>query len=99
MGYLALAETPSVVAELGQWLRRRLRACVWKPWKRVRTRDHKLRGLGLPENVAGHMANTGKGPWRIAASPVLQQGLSNAYWKERGLVDLLAGHHSIRNTW
>ena len=99
MGYYALAETPSVLENLNQWLRRRLRACMWKQWKRVRTRYHKLRGLGLPENVVGYMANTRKGPWRIAASPPLQQGLNNAYWKGRGLVDLLERYRSIRNTW
>ena len=99
MGYYALAETPSVLEGLDQWVRRRLRACVWKQWKRVRTRYHKLRGLGLPENVVGYMANTRKGPWRIAASPPLQQGLNKAYWREQGLVDLLERYLSIRNTW
>jgi RNA-directed DNA polymerase len=99
MGYYALVETPSVLAELDQWLRRRLRACVWRQWKRVRTRYHKLRGLGLPENVVGYMANTRKGPWRIAASPPLQQGLNNTYWKAQGLTSLQERYHSIRNTW
>jgi len=99
MGYYALAETPSVMGKLGQWLRRRLRACVWKQWKRVRTRYRKLRGLGLPENVVGYMANTRKGPWRIAGSPPLHQGLDNAYWRAQGLIDLQERYHSIRNTW
>jgi RNA-directed DNA polymerase len=99
MGYYALAETPSVMKALSQWLRRRLRACVWKQWKRVRTRYHKLRGLGLPENVVGYMANTRKGPWRIAGSPPLQQGLDNAYWRAQRLIDLQERYDSIRNTW
>ena len=99
MGYYALAETPSVMKKLGEWLRRRLRACVWKQWKRVRTRYRKLRGLGLPENVVGYMANTRKGPWRIAGSPPLHQGLNNAYWRAQGLIDLQERYHSIRNTW
>ena len=99
MGYYALAETPSVLEGLGQWLRRRLRACVWRQWKRVRTRYHKLRGLGLPEDVVGYMANTRKGPWRIAASPPLHQGLNKAYWASQGLIDLHERYHSIRNTW
>ena len=99
MGYYALVETPSVMKALGQWLRRRLRACVWKQWKRVRTRYRKLRGLGLPENVVGYMANTRKGAWRIAGSPPLQQGLNNAYWRAQGLIDLQERYNSIRNTW
>jgi RNA-directed DNA polymerase len=99
VGYFAKAETPSVLEKLDKWLLRRLRACVWKSWKRVRTRDHKLRALGLPEGVVGYMANTRKGAWRIAASPPLQQGLSRAYWANLGLVGLLDRYHQIRNTW
>jgi group II intron reverse transcriptase/maturase len=99
MGYFALAETPSVLAELDSWLRHRLRACLWKQWKRVRTRYRELRALQLPANVVGFMANTRKGPWRIAASPPLQQGLNNAYWEAQGLVSLLKRYQAIRNTW
>ena len=99
MGYFALAETPSVVAELEEWLRRRLRACQWKQWKRVRTRYHALRSLGLSERMVGITANTRKGTWRIAASPPLQQGLDKAYWAAQGLVSLLERYHLLRNTW
>ena len=99
VGYFALVETPSILEDLDKWVLRRLRACVWKQWKRVRTRYHKLRALGLPERVVGFMANTRKGPWRIAASPPLQQGLNKAYWAEQGLVGLLERYHLIRNTW
>ena len=31
------------------WIRRRLRMCLWKQWKRVRTRLRELRALGVPE--------------------------------------------------
>jgi RNA-directed DNA polymerase len=99
MGYFAKAEAPSVLEKLDKWLLRRLRACLWRQWRRVRTRYHKLRGLGLPEEVVGYMANTRKGPWRIAASPPLQQGLSRAYWAGMGLVGLLDRYHQIRNAW
>ena len=99
MGYFALAETPSVLADLDSWLRHRLRACLWQQWKRVRTRYRELRALRLPERVVGFMANTRKGPWRIAASPPLQQGLNNAYWEAQGLVSLLKRYHATRNTW
>jgi RNA-directed DNA polymerase len=99
MGYFALVETPSVLADLDSWLRHRLRACLWKQWKRVRTRYRELRALRLPERVVGFMANTRKGPWRIAASPPLQQGLNNAHWEAQGLVSLQRRYHLIRNSW
>ncbi len=33
-GYFGICQTPSVLRELDQWLRRRLRAIAWKQWKR-----------------------------------------------------------------
>jgi group II intron reverse transcriptase/maturase len=99
VGYAALTEAPSVLEELDEWVRRRLRACLWKQWKRVRTRYHKLRALGLPERMVGIMANTRKGPWRTAASPPLQQGLNKTYWAAQGLVSLQERYHSIRHMW
>jgi RNA-directed DNA polymerase len=70
-----------------------------RQWKRFRTRYRELRALLSPERVVGFMANTRKGPWRIAASPPLKQGLDNAYWEAQGLVSLQSCYHAIRNTW
>lgn len=46
--YFALADTPSVFAELDEWLRRRLRQVRWKEWKRWRARWRNLSALGIP---------------------------------------------------
>ncbi len=64
--YFAWAETPSVFAELDQGLRRRLRQCQWKQWKRVRTRLRELVRLGIKRNQAWQWANTRRGSWRVA---------------------------------
>ncbi|GAW93102.1 retron-type reverse transcriptase [Calderihabitans maritimus] len=75
----ALAETPSIFKNLEGWMRRRLRMCLWKQWKRVRTRYRELRALGLPERVVHEFANTRKGPWRMAQGP-MNRALGNSYW-------------------
>ncbi len=49
-GYFALAETPSKFKEFDEWIRRRLRMCLWKEWKTPKTRIRKLRGLGVPSH-------------------------------------------------
>src|SRR5205807_3490831 len=69
IGYFALAETPSVVEELDEWLRRRLRMCLWRQWRRSRTRYRELRRVGARERDA-RLAFTGHGPWRIAGKPL-----------------------------
>ncbi len=45
--YYALADTPSVFAELDEWLRRRLRQVRWKEWKKPKGRFHSLVACGI----------------------------------------------------
>lgn len=97
IGYYALAETPSVFQEIEGWLRRRLRMCVWKQWKRVRTRYRELRALGLPERAVHIMANARKGYWRMSRQ--LNNALNNAYWQSQGLKSLTERYHCIRQAW
>jgi group II intron reverse transcriptase/maturase len=98
LGYFALAETPSVFQSLDEWLRRRLRMCLWKQWKRVRTRYRELRALGLPEWVVHQFANARKGPWRMAHGP-MNRALGIAYWEAQGLMSLTARYQSLRQAW
>jgi RNA-directed DNA polymerase len=83
--YYALADTPSVFEGLDTWLRRRLRQVRWKEWKRPRTRERKLKTLGIPKREAREWSYSRKGYWRISGSPVLSRALPNAYWVRQGL--------------
>jgi len=98
MGYFALAETPSVFKDLDGWIRRRLRMCLWKQWKRVRTRYRELLALGLPERVVHEFANARKGPWRMAHGP-MNRALGNAYWQSQGLTSLIERYQTLRQAW
>jgi RNA-directed DNA polymerase len=71
LGYFGECQTPSVLQDLEQWLRRRLRSVVWKQWKRGRTRFKELRKRGVSKDLAAQTAGSSHGPWRIAKSPAL----------------------------
>jgi group II intron reverse transcriptase/maturase len=96
VGYFRLADTPSVFAELDEWLRRRLRQLVWKRWKRGKTRYRELVKLGVPPSMAG-LGAVGTSPWRMAASPVVNMALSNTYWHKQGLVSLAERYRQLRS--
>jgi len=99
IGYFALAETPSAFQELDEWLRRRLRMCQWKQWKRVRTRVRELRALGLKELDVWEAAGSRKKYWRIAHSPPLHKAMGIAYWQAHGLLSLADRYQRIRKAW
>jgi len=61
IGYFALAEAKSFLEAMDSTLKRRLRMCIWKQWKRVRTRYSNLRTLGMNHTDAIKYANTRKG--------------------------------------
>lgn len=83
--YFGFCETPSVLQGLDKWLRRRLRAVLWKQWKRGRRRFAELRKRGVGHDLAAQTAGSAHGPWRLANSPALSFALPNAYFDSLGL--------------
>ena len=95
IGYFRLSDARTPLEELDEWIRRRLRQMVWKRWKRGRTRWRELVKLGVPPKMAG-LGAVQHGPWRMAASPVVQMALSNAYWQGQGLRSITERYHQLR---
>jgi len=87
-GYFGFCETPSVLRELDQWTRRRLRAIAWKQWKRGRTRFAELRRRGVGRDLAAQSAGSPHGPWRLSNSPALAIALPNAFFASLGLASV-----------
>lgn len=97
-GYFSLADTPSVFSSLDEWIRRRLRMCLWKQWKNPRTKVKRLITLGVPKTKAFEWGNSRKRYWRIACSPILHRTLDNAYWQTEGLKSLKDRYFLLRQT-
>lgn len=88
INYFGIADAKRKLMELDQWIRRRLRACIWKQWKKVKTKLRNLIKRGVPKYKAYEYANTRKGYWRISNSPILNATLNNKYFKCMGLISL-----------
>jgi RNA-directed DNA polymerase len=88
VNYFKLADMKSTLKTLDEWLRRRIRLCYWKQWKKIRTKHDNLKKLGIDEYKAWEYANTRKGYWRISNSPILAITLSNKYLREQGFITL-----------
>jgi len=97
VGYFRLADTPSVLQDMDEWLRRRLRQLIWKRWKRGKTRWRELVKLGVPPKMAG-LGAVGKSPWHMASSPVVNMALSNTYFRLQGLESLAERYRKLRRT-
>lgn len=95
INYFAIADMRSILRTLDEWLRRRIRMCFWKQWKKIKTKHDNLVKLGIENSKAWEYANTRKGYWRISNSPILSRALTNKYLKEIGLVSISEIYSSV----
>lgn len=83
--YYGFAEAKAHFRDLDSWIRRRLRAIVWKQWRTFRTRLANLIALGVRQESALGAAWSSKGHWRLAHTPAVRMALNNAYFDKLGL--------------
>ncbi|ELP34193.1 RNA-directed DNA polymerase (Reverse transcriptase) [Rhodopirellula baltica SWK14] len=95
MGYFALDQVRTTFVTLDKWLRRRVRACYWKQWKKSKTRLKHLISLGVSYRVARGFAMSGKGAWRLSMTSGVQRALSIEYLTAEGLLNLEERWHSF----
>jgi len=89
-GCFGACQTPSVLKELDQWIRRRLRSFLWKQWKRGSVRYAELTRRGVRKDLAVRTVKSPHGPWYLAATPGLAFALPNAYFTSLGIPQLFS---------
>ena len=83
INYFKLADMKGLMRNIDEWLRRRIRMCYWKQWKKIGTKFTNLKKLGIPKDKAWEFANTRKSYWRTAKSPILHRSITNTKLKKR----------------
>jgi RNA-directed DNA polymerase len=78
--------------ELDGWIRRRLRMCYWKQWRKPRRRIRELIKLGVSQYDAISLGLSRKSYWRLSKTLGTNAGLNNAYFERIGLI-------SVRTLW
>jgi RNA-directed DNA polymerase len=81
---------------LDEWLRRRIRMCYWKQWKKIKTKHDNLINLGIDKSKAWEYANTRKSYWHIANSPILARTFTNEYLRKCGFITISERYSLVR---
>jgi len=85
--YFGSGLSRTLAKELDHWIRRRLRAYVWKQWKNPRTKVRNLKARGAHHKWAVMVGNTRKGEWRLSKNGTLCAALPDTYFtRSLGLV-------------
>lgn len=84
-----LASIQSKLKQLDEWLRNRLRYCIWHDWKKPERKRKNLIRLGIAQGQAYAWSRTRMGGWAVAQSPILGTTITLSRLKRKGYQSML----------
>ncbi|HJX73053.1 MAG TPA: reverse transcriptase domain-containing protein, partial [Candidatus Deferrimicrobiaceae bacterium] len=81
--------------EMDQWIRRKLRAVLWRQWKRPGTRAKRMIQRGIERVRAWTSGMNGRGPWWNAGASHINAAVPAKWLYQQGLMSLLAEHQRL----
>ncbi len=89
VSYYRKSQVRITFERLDQWIRRKLRAILWRQWKRPWTRAKKMIQRGIARQRAWYSASNGRGPWWNAGASHMNQAVPTRYLRQLGLVSFI----------
>ena len=96
LNYYGIASLKTKMREWDEWLRHRIRAYIWKQWKKPKTKLKNLMKLGVPEYYAYMAANSRRGYWFTANTGAVTRGITNERLIRAGFFELSPAYESIQ---
>jgi group II intron reverse transcriptase/maturase len=84
VNYFKIASIEQKLKKLDEWLRNRLRYCIWHHWKKPDRKRKNLIRLGIKPEQAYAWSRTRMGGWAVAQSPILITTITIARLKTKG---------------
>jgi RNA-directed DNA polymerase len=84
VNHYRMANINNKLRELEDWLRNRLRYCIWHHWKKPERKRKNLIRLGVDPARAYAWSRTRKGGWAVAQSPILNTTITVERLTKRG---------------
>ena len=95
LNYYGIASMKSNIDDINGWLYHRIRMCIWKQWKKPRTKYKNLVKLGIPEHYAATIANSRRKYWYISNNKAVIWALNKERLTNSGFYDLAAAYQSV----
>ena len=90
INYFKSASIQSKLKKLDEWLRNRLRYCIWHDWKKPERKRKNLIRLGINPDQAYAWSRTRMGGWAVAQSPILGTTITVNRLKSKGYMSLVS---------
>ena len=100
LNYYGIASMKNNIDDINGWLYHRIRMCIWKQWKKPRTKARNLIKMGVPEDLAMQAGNTRRGHWFATHTVAVNMAMTKERLINSGFYDLATAYQSVHvNYW
>ena len=95
LNYYGTARIKNPIDAINGWLYHRIRMCIWKQWKKPKTKKRNLMKLGIPEYFAHQAANSRRKYWYVSGMGAVNRALTKERLINSGFYDLATAYQSV----
>ena len=95
LNYYGVADMKNRIEGLNQWLYHRIRMCIWKQWKKPKTKVKNLLKMGVPKELAWKAGNSRRGYWFTTQTVAVNMAMTKERLINRGYYDLATAYQSV----
>ncbi len=96
MNYYGIANIGYKLNALNGWLYHRIRMCIWKQWRKPRTKIRNLLRMGVPYDLAFMAGNTRRGVWFITGTKTVGMAMTRERLQKAGFCDVVNAYWKVR---
>ena len=95
MNYYGIASMKNNIEDINKWLYHRIRMCIWKQWKKPKTKIRNLLKMGVPMELALQAGNSRRGHWFTTHTVAVNMAMTKERLINSGFYDLATAYQSV----
>ena len=95
LNYYGIASMKNNIEEINGWLYHRIRMCIWKQWKKPKTKVRNLIKMGVPKDLAWQTGNSRRGHWFTTQTVAINMAMTKERLINSGFYDLATAYQSV----
>ncbi|MCI8576377.1 MAG: group II intron reverse transcriptase/maturase [Lachnospiraceae bacterium] len=95
LNYYGIASMKNNIEDINGWLYHRIRMCIWKQWKKPKTKVRNLLKMGVPMELAWQAGNSRRGYWFTTHTVDINMAMTKERLINSGFYDLATAYQSV----
>ena len=95
LNYYGIASMKKNIDDINGWLYHRIRMCIWKQWKKPKTKVRNLMRMGVPKDLAWQAGNSRRGYWFTTHTVAINMAMTKERLISSGFYDLATAYQSV----